>query len=117
MMDQEEIQENLQKAGTMRRGRPYQYKLNRKKRKIAEREGLESEEEEVQDLRVVENIEEILRATYEIKTRGARSNEEAGTPVQIRNSVEPTTPCTISTSTKKRKFREQVTDGQRNIGE
>jgi hypothetical protein len=60
MMDQEEIQEILQKAGMTRSGRPYQYKLNRKKRAVAEREGLESDEEEVEDLHVVEHIEEIL---------------------------------------------------------
>jgi hypothetical protein len=83
MMDQEEIQEIMQKAGMTCSGRPYQYKLNRKKRAVAEREGLESDEEEVEDLRVVEHIEEILHATYEINTRGARSNEEADTPVQI----------------------------------
>ena len=83
MMDQEEIQEILQKAGTTRSGGPYQYKLNRKKREVAEREGLESDEEEVEDLRVVEHIEEILCATYERKTIGEISNEEADTPVQI----------------------------------
>jgi hypothetical protein len=60
MMDQEEIQEIMQKAGMTRSGRPYQYKLNRKKRAVAEREGLESDEEEVEDLCVVEHIEEIL---------------------------------------------------------
>jgi SPX domain protein involved in polyphosphate accumulation len=72
MMDQEEIQEILQKAGTTRSGRPYQYKLNRKKRAVAEREGLESDEEEVEDLCVVEHIEEILCTTYERNTRGVR---------------------------------------------
>jgi bifunctional DNase/RNase len=70
MMDQEEIQEIMQKAGMTRSGRPYQYKLNRKKRAVAEREGLESDEEEVEDLCVVEHIEEILCATYERNTRG-----------------------------------------------
>jgi hypothetical protein len=49
MMDQEDIQEIMQKEGTCS-GRPYQYKLNRKKRAVAKREGLESDEEEVEDL-------------------------------------------------------------------
>jgi hypothetical protein len=62
-------------------GRPYQYKLNRKKIAIDEREGLENDEEYVEDLRVVEHIEEILRTTYERKTKGSGSNEEASTPV------------------------------------
>ena len=83
MMDQEDIQEIMQKAGTTRSGRPYQYKLNRKKRVVVEREGLESDEEEVEDIRIVEHIEEILHTTYERNTRGAIYNEEAGTPVQI----------------------------------
>jgi hypothetical protein len=83
MMDQEEIHEIRQKARMMSSGRPYQYKLNRKKRAVAEREGLETDEEEVEDLRVVEHIEEILHTTYERNTRGEGSNEEENTPVQI----------------------------------
>jgi hypothetical protein len=35
----------MQKARTMCSGRPYQYKLNKKKRAVVEREGLESDEE------------------------------------------------------------------------
>jgi hypothetical protein len=35
-------------------GVPYQYKMNNKKRAIAVREGLESDEEEVEDLQAVE---------------------------------------------------------------
>jgi len=50
-------------AGNTRSGAPYQYKMNNKKRFIAEREGLESDEEELEDLHAMENIEEILRAT------------------------------------------------------
>jgi hypothetical protein len=56
-----------------RSGAPYQYKMNNKKISIADREGLASNEEEVEDLRDVEKIEEILRATYERKTRGPRT--------------------------------------------
>ena len=58
-----------------RSGVPYFYKVNNKKRAIGVREGLESDEEEVEDLRAVEQIEEILRATYEKKTRGPRAGE------------------------------------------
>jgi hypothetical protein len=65
-----EIQEIMKKAGMMHSGRPYQYKSNRKKRAVVEREGLESDEEEVEDIHVVDHIEEILHSTYEIKTRG-----------------------------------------------
>jgi hypothetical protein len=46
--------------------------MNNKKRAITDREGLESDEEELEDLRVVEKIEEILHATYERNTRVPR---------------------------------------------
>jgi hypothetical protein len=68
----------MQKAGMTCSDIPYQYKLNRKKREV-----VESNEEEVEDLRVVEDIEEIMHATYERNTRGVVSNEEADTPIQI----------------------------------
>jgi hypothetical protein len=64
-------------------GRPYQYKINSKKRAVAEREGLDSDEEEVEDLCAMGKIEEILHATYERKTRGQGSNAEEGSPFQI----------------------------------
>jgi hypothetical protein len=54
-------------------GRPYQYNINRKKREVAKREGLDSDEEEVEDLCAMGKIEEILCATYERKTRGQGS--------------------------------------------
>ena len=66
---------------------PYQYKMNSKKRVIAMREGLESDEEEVEDLRVVEQIEEILCATYERKTRGPKMGGEDSHPFHINVSV------------------------------
>jgi hypothetical protein len=62
---------------------------------------LESDEEEVEDLHAMENIEEILCATYERKTKGQGSSVEEGSPFQIRISVEPTTPCVTKTSEKK----------------
>jgi hypothetical protein len=41
----------------------------------------------------VENIDEILCATYERKTRGPMLGIEGRTPVHITISVEPTIPC------------------------
>jgi hypothetical protein len=73
MMEEYLINKIMEKYGKMHSERPYQYKMNNKKRAIADREGLTSGEQEVEDLRVVEQIEEILRTTYEIKTRGLRS--------------------------------------------
>jgi hypothetical protein len=82
----------MDKVGIMCNKIPYQYNINRKKRVVAKREGLESDEEEVEDLHATENIEEILHATYDKKTRGQGSNAEEGTPFQIRISVEPMIP-------------------------
>jgi hypothetical protein len=59
-------------TGKTRIGVPYQYKVNTKKRVVAVREGLESDEEEVEDIWDVDHIEEILHTTYERKTRGPR---------------------------------------------
>jgi len=70
MMGEEQIKEIIDKDGMTHNGRPYQYDINRKKREVDEREGLESDEEEVEDLCAMEKIEEILRDTYEKKTRG-----------------------------------------------
>jgi hypothetical protein len=72
MMEEDQIKQIMATTGRTRSGVPYQYKMNNKKRAIAAREGLESDEEEVEDLRAVEQIEEILHATYERKTRGPR---------------------------------------------
>jgi hypothetical protein len=73
LMDEDQLKWILASPGTTRSGVPCQYKVNTKKRVIAAREGLERDEEEVEDLRVVEKIEEILRATYKSKTRGPRT--------------------------------------------
>jgi hypothetical protein len=40
----------MEKVGKTRNGIPYQYKMNNKKRAIVDREGLESNEEEVEDI-------------------------------------------------------------------
>jgi hypothetical protein len=62
MMEEDQIKKIMATTGKTRSGVPYQYKMNNKKRAIADREGLASDEEEVEVLRVVEQIEEILRA-------------------------------------------------------
>jgi hypothetical protein len=70
MMDEEQTKEILRKARVMRNGRPYHYNINSKKREVVEQEGLDSDEEEGGDLRAMGNIEEILHAMYERKTKG-----------------------------------------------
>ena len=72
MMEEDQIKKIMEKDGKSRSGVPYQYKMNKKKRAITDKEGLESDEEEVEDLRAMQKNEEILRETYEIKTGGPR---------------------------------------------
>ena len=67
MMDNDEIMQIMATSGKMHSGVPYQYKVNTKKRVVVSREGLETDEEEVEDLWDVENIDEILCETYEMK--------------------------------------------------
>jgi hypothetical protein len=93
MMDDDQIKWILASMGKMRRGVPYQYKVNTKKRSIATREGLVSDEEEVEDLQAVEQIEEIMHAAYERKTRGPRVGGEGIHPIHINVNVEPINPC------------------------
>jgi hypothetical protein len=62
MMEEDQIKQIMETTGRTHSGAPYQYKMNNKKRAIATREGLASDEEEVEDLRDVEKIEEILCA-------------------------------------------------------
>jgi hypothetical protein len=64
MMEEYQINQIMAIAGKMHNGVPYQYNMNNKKRSIADREDLESVEEEVEHLRVVEMIEEILCAQH-----------------------------------------------------
>jgi hypothetical protein len=87
-------------------GVPYQYKVNPKKRFVATREGLESDEEEVEDLQVVEKIEEILRTTYERKTRGPRIGGEDSHPFHINVSVEPINRCETNKPKRRSFFRQ-----------
>jgi hypothetical protein len=60
LMDDDQLKWILASSGMTRSRAPYQYKVNTKKRVVAEREGLASDEEEVEDLWAVEQIEEIL---------------------------------------------------------
>ena len=50
MMVDDQIKRIMTKNGKTRSGVPYQYKVNNKKRVVAAREGLASDEEEVEDL-------------------------------------------------------------------
>jgi hypothetical protein len=87
----------METSGKMCSGVTYQYKVKKKKRFIAKREGLASDEEEVEDLRAVEQIEEILCTTYERKMRGPRAGREGSNPIHINVSVEPINPCATNT--------------------
>ena len=105
MMDDDQIKWILVSPKMMRSGVPYQYKVNTNKRVVAAREGLESDEEEVEDLRAVEKIEEIMHATYERKTRGPRPGGEYSHPFHINVSVEPINPCATNTPKRTPPFR------------
>jgi hypothetical protein len=87
-------------------GVPYHYNMNTKKRFVAMRKGLESDEEEVEDLRAMEHIEEILRATYERKVIGTRKGIEGSTPIHINVNVEPINPCATNTPRRTPPFRQ-----------
>jgi hypothetical protein len=97
MMDDDQIKKIKVTTGKTRSGVPYQYKVNTKKRVVSTREGLESDEEEVEDLRDVEHIEEILRTTYERKMRVPRERIEGKNHIHINVSVEPINPCVTNT--------------------
>ena len=95
---------------------PYQYKMNTKKRVIAAREGLASDEEEVEDLRAMEQIEEILCATYERNTRVPRTGREGSNPIHINVSVEPINPCATNTPKRTPSFRKPRFGGSSTVG-
>jgi hypothetical protein len=105
MMDDDQIKQIMTTTGKMRSRVPYQYKVNTKKRVVVAREGLASDEEEVDDLWVVKQIEEILRATYERKTRGPRAGRENNNPIHINVSLEPINPCVTNTPKRTPPFR------------
>jgi hypothetical protein len=106
LMDDDKLNWILALSGMIRREVPYQYKVNTKKRVVAMREHLASDEEEVEDLRAVEQIEEILHTTYERKTRGPRIGGEGSQPIHINVSVEPINPCVTNTPKKTSSFRQ-----------
>jgi hypothetical protein len=54
MMDDNQIKRIMETAGKTHSGIPYQYRVNTKEIAIVAREGLASDEEEVEDLWVVE---------------------------------------------------------------
>jgi hypothetical protein len=116
MMDEDQIKKILAIAGKTHSGAPYQYKMNNKKRVIVDREGLESDEEEVEGLRAMENIEEILQETYERKIGGPREGTKGITPIQINVSVEPINPCATSTLERKPPFRKPNFSGRKTVG-
>jgi hypothetical protein len=97
MMDDDQIKRIMKTTRNMHRGVPYQYKVNTKKRAIATREVLESDEEEVENLWAVEKIEEILWETYERNTRGLGMGREGNNPIHINVSLETINPCATNT--------------------
>jgi hypothetical protein len=80
--------------------------VNTKKIVVVVRGGLESDEEEVEDIWVVEQIKEILHTTYERKTRGPRMGREGNHPIHINVSVEPINPCLNNTPKRTPPFRQ-----------
>jgi hypothetical protein len=50
MMEEDQIKQIMETVGKKHNGLPYQYNMNNKKRAIVDREGLASDEEEVEDL-------------------------------------------------------------------
>jgi hypothetical protein len=64
----------------------------------------------------VEQIEEILRATYERKTRVLRMRREGINPIHINVSVEPINPCATNTPKRKPSFRQPTFRSSHTIG-
>jgi hypothetical protein len=106
MMDDDHLKWILVSSGMTSSRVPYQYKVNTKKRVIVVREGLASDKEEVEDLRAVDKIEEILGATYERKMRGPRTGGEGRHPIHVNVSVEPINPCATNTPKRTPPFRQ-----------
>jgi len=107
----------MEKVGNMYNGIPYQYKINNKKRSIVDKEGLVSDEDEVEDIWDMENIEEILYTKYERKKGGPRLETDGRTLIQITISVEPKTPCTTNISERTPTFRQLHFNGRKTIGQ
>jgi hypothetical protein len=56
MMEEDKLKKIMENTGKTCNGIPYHYKMNNKKRATVEREGLASDEEEVENLQDVEKI-------------------------------------------------------------
>ena len=69
MMEEYQIKQIMEKVRKTCSGVPYQYKMNNKKRAIADKEALTTNEEEAKDIWDVEKNEEILHAKYERNQR------------------------------------------------
>jgi len=80
--------------------------VNTKKRVVAMREGLANDEDEVEYVRAMEQIEEILCATYERKTRGPREGIEGRNSIHINVIVEPINSCVTNTPKRTPPFRQ-----------
>jgi hypothetical protein len=106
MMDDDHIKHIMETTGKIHSGVPYQYNLNTKKRVVVMREVLVSDDEEVEDLQDVDQIEEILRATYERKMRGPRMRREGNNPIHINVNVESIKPCVTNTLKRTLSFRQ-----------
>jgi hypothetical protein len=116
MMDDDQIKRIMVSVGNTRSGVPYQYKVNTKKRVIVAREGLASDEEEIEDLRAMEHIEEIMRATYEREMRGSGARREGINPIHINFSVEPINPCVTNTPKRTPPFRQPNFERRKKTG-
>jgi hypothetical protein len=111
LIDDDQLKWILVSSGTTCSGVPYQYKVNTKKRAVAVREGLVNDEKEVEDLWDVEQIEEILCATYERETRGPRMGGEGNHTIHINVSVEPINPCATNTPKRTQPFKQLNFEG------
>jgi hypothetical protein len=116
MMEEDQIKQIMEITGRMRSGVPYQYNMNTKKRALASREGLASDEEEVEDLLTMEQIEEILPTTYERKMRGPRVGIDRNTSIHINFSVEPINTCVNNTPIRTPLFRQSNFGRRKTIG-
>jgi hypothetical protein len=116
LMDDDHLKWILASSGTTSSGALYQYKVNTKKRAVAEREGLASNEEGVEDIQAVEQIEEILCVAYERKTRGPRTGGEDSHPFNINVIVEPINPCATNTPRRTPSFRQPKFRGSPTVG-
>jgi hypothetical protein len=96
----------MEKTGKTRSGVPYQYKMNNKKRAITNGEGLESDEEEVEDVQAMRRLRNYYMKHMKGKNGGPRSWIEGITPIHITISMEPTNPCETSTPERTPTFRQ-----------